>query len=305
MKYFIAGLALTLSCHASYAGSPALQHASTGTVERLEIYSPEMGQMMFVDAWLPDSYVKDGTKAFPVLYMHDGQNLYDASTTWNHQSWEMDSVTGMCIADGSIQAPIIVGIHSFSDTRVGDLMPQKVFESMDDQDALEAHKAYGKVRGDRYAAFIVNTLKPAIDALYCTESDRDNTFVMGSSMGGLMSFYLICEYPEVFGGAGCVSTHWPLFTDGTPAFGDSMLRYIDSNTPDPETHKLYFDHGTATIDSLYGPWQEKVDKALEAKGYHAPENMKSLVFPGEAHEENAWMRRVAIPLRFLLGNQER
>lgn len=298
MKNYLFSALILLMSQFALAESPALQHASVGKVERLEIYSPEMGQMMFVDTWLPESYIKDGSRSFPVIYMHDGQNLYDAFTTWNHQSWEMDSVTQKCVDEGTVQAPIIVGIHSFSDTRIGDLMPQKVFESMD---SASVYDSYGEVRGDRYGAFIVNTLKPAIDALYCTKPDRDNTFVMGSSMGGLMSFYLICEYPQIFGGAGCVSTHWPLFTDGNPRFGDSMLRYIGTNAPDPATHKLYFDHGTATIDALYGPWQEKVNKALEEKGYSESDNMKCIVIPGATHEERAWASRVDVPLRFLLA----
>ena len=83
---------------------------------------------------------------------------------------------------------------------------------------------------------------------YRTRPGRADTFVMGSSMGGLISLYAICEYPDVFGGAGCVSTHWP-------AVEGVIVPYLRDRLPDPTTHRLYFDYGTATIDTLYLPIQ--------------------------------------------------
>ena len=92
---------------------------------------------------------------------------------------------------------------------------------------------------DHYLRFIVEELKPYVDAHYRTLPDQHNTFIMGSSMGGLISLYAMCEYPHVFGGAGCVSTHFPI--------GRGIaLKYMQDNLPDPKTHKFYFDYGTRT-----------------------------------------------------------
>ena len=117
---------------------------------------------------------------------------------------------------------------------------------------------------------------------------------MGSSMGGLISLYAICEYPQVFGGAGCVSTHW--------LAGENMLvDYFGAALPDPIDHKLYFDYGTETLDADYEPYQLRMDERLAARGYERDQNWVTRKFPGAEHSEVAWRTRVRIPLEFLLG----
>lgn len=286
-----------------YASEPILQQADCGRIERLRIFSPQMNDTITVDAWLPELYDSAKEETYPVIYMHDGQNLYDASTTWNHQSWEMDSVMCSLIDKHQIEPAIIVGVHSSSATRVADLMPQKAIVGSPLEATLEEVKLKGMApRGDAYAAFIVETLKPTVDATYRTKPDMQNTSVMGSSMGGLMSIYALCEYPEVFGNALCLSTHWI----GTPAvaqeFEDAMYAYLDKNLPSPDDHRLYFDHGTATIDAYYGPAEERILKLVKSKGYsYGNGTLLNIVDDGAPHEERAWAARVAVPLRFLLG----
>lgn len=120
-------------------------------------------------------------------------------------------------------------------------------------------------------------------------------------MGGLISIYAICEYPEVFGGAACLSTHWPgSFTLKNNPFPGRMLKYLRKNLPDPATHKIYFDCGDQTLDSLYPGIQRRVDRIMTAKGFTAAQWMTKY-FPGEDHSENAWNRRLHIPLEFLFG----
>ncbi|MDE6681921.1 MAG: hypothetical protein K2J87_00675, partial [Muribaculaceae bacterium] len=206
-KYILlSSLSLMASGTATYASSP-LQKVDCGTVDRLEVVSPQLNDTIDVDVWLPDGF--DAGKRYPVLYMHDGQNLFDASTTWNHQSWEMDVTPCRMIEQGEIEPMIIVGIHSDPATRVSQLMPLQAVKDAALEDLMAEVKLEGKpVLGDKYAEFVVSTLKPLIDSSYPTLSDREHTSVMGSSMGGLMSLYLICQYPDVFGGAGCLSTHW-------------------------------------------------------------------------------------------------
>lgn len=283
---------------------PPIQQASSGSIDRQYVYSPQLGENWTIDVWLPDSYASDPNTRYPVIYMHDGQNLFDAETTWNHQAWEMDSVTGSLIANGLIQPPIIVGIHSHADTRKGDLMPQKaVADARITQAQLDSLMGGIPIRGDAYARFIVETLKPQIDSIYHTLPDAPNTTVMGSSMGGLISIYAMSEYPEVFGNAICMSTHWIGNPDHAATFANAMYHYLDKNLPRDGKHKLYLDHGTETLDSLYGPWEEMMIGLIKTCGYDTPETLQTYIDQGGAHTETSWAARVDRPLRFILGKK--
>lgn len=282
------------------AAMPPMQHADFGSIERLRLYSPEMQDTMIVDMWLPEGYNPLGEKRYPVIYMHDGQNLYDANTTWNRQAWEIDSVMGRLAQENSELQAIVVGIHSKDATRLGDLMPQKAVAGKPLEGLLKSMNATGiPIKGDAYAAFMTRTLKPAIDALYLTLPEKEHTAVMGSSMGGLMSIYAICEYPEVFGTALCLSTHWIGSPGVEKEFESGMTDYIISHLPSPSDHKLYFDHGTETLDAGYGDAEKRVLKAIGDHGY-GPERLKNLVAEGAAHDERSWASRVAVPIRFFL-----
>ncbi|MDE5791797.1 MAG: hypothetical protein K2H96_11300 [Muribaculaceae bacterium] len=297
----LSSLSLMVSGTATLASSP-LQKAECGTIERLEVVSPQLNDTIDVDVWLPADF--NAGKRYPVLYMHDGQNLFDASTTWNHQSWEMDVTPCRMIEQGEIEPMIIVGIHSDPEKRVSQLMPQQAVKDAGLEDLMAEVKLKGKpVLGDKYGDFVVNTLKPLIDTSYPTLSDREHTSVMGSSMGGLMSLYLICQYPEVFGGAGCLSTHWYGTLDAGNRFGDAMISYVESALPDPTTHRIYFDHGTSTIDFYYGPWETKALLKAQEKGYQYGKNLDSYIDYGAPHEESAWAARVTRPLSFLFGKK--
>jgi len=140
----------------------------------------------------------------------------------------------------------------------------------------------------------VEELKPFIDANFRTLPGQGHTFIMGSSMGGLLALYALEQYPELFAGAGCMSTHWPVG-------GDLLVDYLGEHLPDPTTHKLYFDYGTKTMDAEYEPYQQRMDTFLQAAGYQAEKNWITRKFGGAEHSEVAWRARVHIPLLFLLG----
>ena len=149
------------------------------------------------------------------------------------------------------------------------------------------------LRGDAYLRYLIGQLKPAIDRDFRTLPGRDDTFVMGSSMGGLISLYAIARYPHVFGGAAALSTHWPA-ADG------AMVDWFAAHLPDPRDHRLYLDHGTATLDAGYRPYEERMDAALRRGGYVEGRNWMSRVYPGAEHSETAWKARADVPLTFLL-----
>jgi predicted alpha/beta superfamily hydrolase len=112
-------------------------------------------------------------------------------------------------------------------------------------------------------------------------------------MGGLISLYAVCQYPQVFGGAGCVSTHWV-------AGENLMVDYFGAVLPNPIDHRLYFDYGTETADAAYEPFQLRMDQHLAARGYEREKNWITRKFDGAEHSERAWRARVHLPLEFLL-----
>ena len=157
-----------------------------------------------------------------------------------------------------------------------------------------------KISSDDYLSFVVTELKPFIDSTYSTHSEMDNTSIAGSSMGGLISMYAICEYPTIFGGAACLSTHWTgtFETEGNP-IPAQFMHYLNAQLPDPENHKIYFDYGTATLDATYEPFQLQADSILVSHGF-GEGSWKSMKFEGHDHSERSWRERMDIPLRFLL-----
>jgi predicted alpha/beta superfamily hydrolase len=158
-----------------------------------------------------------------------------------------------------------------------------------------------KPTSDRYLKFIVKELKPYIDRTYSVKTDRAHTFIAGSSMGGLISMYAICEYPAVFGGAACLSTHWVgTFTLENNPVPDAFITYLRKKLPDPKNHKIYFDCGDQTLDALYPEIQKQVDNVMKNKGF-TESNWVTKYFPGEDHSEQAWSKRLHIPLAFLLN----
>lgn len=261
-----------------------------------------------VDVWLPPAYHNDNK--YDVLYMQDGQMLFDSTTTWNHQAWDIDETIDRLLNEKKIRPCIVVAISNIGLERHSDYFPQKVFESLSaEQQAyvFNAGRPEGApvfnfpVNSDNYLKFIVEELKPFIDSAYSTLPSRKNTFIGGSSMGAMISLYAICEYPEIFGGAICMSTHWPgIFTLENNPVPDAMIAYLQNHLPDPSSHKLYFDYGTATLDQLYPGIQISVNAVMREKKYKK-KNWETLQFTGAEHTEAAWKERFGIPLQFMLS----
>ena len=280
---------------------------NAGTLKHFEQFKSSYVSARNVDVWLPDNY--QANIKYPVLYMHDGQMLFDSSINWNKQEWGIDETMQSLINLQVTRPCIVVGIWNAGMERHTDYLPKKAFESLTpyQQDTLLQVKAYGstnlftgKMQSDLYLRFIVHELKPFIDSSFSTLPDQPNTFMAGSSMGGLISMYAICEYPQVFGGAACLSTHWPgIFTLHNNPIPATMLQYFDTHLPDPLTHLFYFDYGTETLDTMYKSFQMQADKILKAQGYHAG-NWLTKEFPGEDHSEKAWRKRFQFPAGFLL-----
>ncbi len=281
---------------------------SSGTVRHIEHFPSRFTAGRTVDVWLPEGY--SAQEKYDVLYMQDGQMLFDSSGTWNHQEWKVDETAGRLMAEGKVRAFIVVAVYNRSTLRHTDYFPQKPFDMLTkaEQDSVMLAKRpegtpvfNAAVRSDEYLEFMVKELKPWVDSSFSTNPGPQGTFIAGSSMGGLISLYAVCEYPGVFGGAACLSTHWTgIFTTVDNPVPGALLKYLKKYLPDPATHKFYFDHGTEGLDAMYGPTQAKVDQLMTKKGYDA-DHWVTVLFPGEDHSERAWAGRLDHPLLFLFG----
>ncbi|MBQ7041863.1 MAG: hypothetical protein IJN66_04055 [Muribaculaceae bacterium] len=282
---------------------PSPLKVSSGDLWHMDLFSPEMNETIKVDIWTPERYTIN--KDYPVIYMHDGQNLFDATSTWNRQAWEIDSVAGILMRDSIIPPAIVVGIYSTDTTRLGDLMPEKPLQYLQN-DTIKNFidmMCRGNYRADEYLAFIVNTLKPVIDRNFSTDTALISTSIMGSSMGGLISIYGMCEYPQVFGSAACLSTHWTGALGGNEDFPRVMRGYLTEKLPQDTIHRLYMDNGDCPYDSVYTPYFLEMVALADSLGYK-DERLKSAIYKGHAHNEKSWSKRVEIPLTFLLNNEK-
>ncbi len=302
MKYLIA---LLISCCGLAQDLPQVV---SGRIERIENFPSKYVTPRTIDVWLPEGYSKE--KRYDVLYMHDGQMLFDPTKSWNKQAWDVDDVASALMAKGTVRPFIVVGVWNGGATRHPDYFPQKPFESLTPvaRDTVTAQlrkagrtEAAFQPQSDNYLKFLVTEVKPYIDRTYSVNPERAHTFIAGSSMGGLISMYALCEYPDVFGGAACLSTHWPgTFAAENNPMPDAFISYLSSHLPDTKTHRLYFDCGDQTLDAMYPPTQKKVDALLARKGYIEGKGL-SRFYPGADHSEKAWKARLDVPLVFLLG----
>ncbi|MBE2202121.1 MAG: alpha/beta hydrolase [Anaerolinea sp.] len=259
-----------------------------------------------VDVWLPPQYDAEENGRFPTLTMHDGQNLFTPEHAYGGVTWGVAEAVTRLSAAGEIAPVIIIGIWNAGDLRWPEYLPERPFTTPAGQQQLvhiraefaeQSGTAVPAPHSDNYLRFLVQELKPFIDQTYRTRPEREATFIMGSSMGGLISLYALCEYPDVFAGAGCLSTHWP-------AVKSAILPYLHDHLPAPGRHKLYFDYGTAGLDAAYEPHQLAVDALLQQRGYTSGQHWLTRQFPGADHNEAAWQARVYIPLTFLMGKGE-
>lgn len=236
--------------------------------------------------------------------------LFDPNTTWNKTSWNVDDVLTKLKKENKIRDIIVVGIWNGDKTRHADYLPQKPFETLTNiqkEFIYSAVRTNGnsvfndhKVNSNNYLKFLVHELKPFIDHYYSTHKDKKNTFIAGSSMGGLISLYAICEYPKIFGAAACMSTHWPgIFTMQNNPIPEAIFLYLKIHLPDPKKNRIYFDLGNQTLDSMYPPLQKKVDAIMKLKGF-TEKNWITKYFPGDNHSEKAWNKRLEWPMLFLI-----
>jgi predicted alpha/beta superfamily hydrolase len=246
-----------------------------GSIKQLEsIASPQLGNERGLLVYLPPSY-GDGDRRYPVMYMHDGQNLFDPATSFAGE-WAVDQTLEAGSDDG-LEA-IIVAIPNMGPERTNEYSP-----------FLDEKAGGGK--GELYLRFLTETVKPLIDADFRTLPDRAHTGIAGSSMGGLISLYAFFRYRHIFGFAGVMSA----------ALWFANRAVLDWVERQPFAGgRIYIDvgmrEGQGTLDNVM-----KLRDVLEAKGYRNLHDLLCVVDTAGDHSERAWGRRVHRKMRFLLG----
>ena len=262
-----------------------------------------------VDIWLPEGYSDDPDINYPVIYLHDGQMMFNKETSphssiwfrpldwwWGGIFWDVDASITELVSQKKIEPAILISIWTTYGKRAIELMPKKpVTETPTYMTEIGNWSFTPKmIISDHYLRFIVEELKPFVDRKYRTKSDRENTFIMGASMGGLISAYAISEYPDVFGGAACLSTDWTL---GKGA----EIAWYQKYWPKAGSHRVYFDFGTGYMDVNYEPYQNEMDKVMVSHGYTEGQDWITKKYEGAGHFPREWRARIHTPLIFLLG----
>src|SRR5438270_9821510 len=208
-RWFVALLLMFAPAPALAGDAMGPVHVSAGTIVDLGVLKSHYAYPRRVVVWLPPGYSAHGTK-YAVLYMHDGQNLFDKATAGYGMEWEIDEHLSRLIADKKVRPTIVVGIWN-TPKRLQEYVPSKAFATLPADYRGKVKALYGgDPLSDGYLKFIVRELRPMIDKRFNVKTDRADTAIMGSSMGSLISLYAIEEYPQVFGAAGMMSTQWPL-----------------------------------------------------------------------------------------------
>ncbi len=269
----------------TYDKSPG-EHTVVGSVRiASHLHSPQLGNHRDILVYLPPSY-HVSEKYYPVIYMHDGQNLFDEVTSFVGE-WRVDETLEE-IAQSEGYEAIIVGIPSIGEERMLEYSPYDT--------------RWGRSKAAQYLAFITETVKPLIDASFRTLPGRSTTGVAGSSMGGLISMYAFLRCPQVFGWVGAMSPSFWLVKQ-------RIVRDIEETAYIPG--RIYLDIGEQEISSRRSKDSaqqltstvEQVYEALVIKGYQPNSEIIYITDPEGVHHESAWARRFPQMIRFFLSPQ--
>lgn len=285
--------------------APALAREQTGRFLEYEHVAAAGLPEQRLTIWLPPGYDKSKQR-YPVLYMHDGHNLFDPAKSNFNKVWAADKAMLAAVKSGKVEPHIIIGVWAPGRDRYRQYLPQTIYQAASGtpRAAMDA-MIEGPVVSDAYLAWLAGPLKQWVDASFRTRPGRDDTAIMGSSMGGLMSCYAFLERAETYGRAGCVSSHWPAADPTRVGRANPELialwdGWFAARLGQPDGRRVWMDHGTATLDAFYAPYQQKIDARFAASGWQRGRDWESKVYQGAEHEENAWARRLPEVFGWLL-----
>lgn len=244
-------------------------YKSLNVVGPFNLYSPELEKNKEISVYLPSSY-HSSNKFYPVIYIHDGQNIFDPLTSSFGVSWALDVTMNKLIAENKMNEAIIVAIHTNNTDR---WIEYDYF-----------------LKGKNYSDFVVNGVIPYIENNFKVLKNRNARYLMGSSMGALISLMMLIDRPDIFSkGAGL---SFPAFINNRAIF-----KFLEAKVTLP-SFEFYMDHGDYGIDAKYALTATELYQALSSRGIAA----KYLTFPYADHTEADWARRAYIPLEYLLNH---
>lgn len=262
----------------------------SGVLGRLEYWkdvtSKYLSTPRHVEIWLPPDYDAASTNRYPVLYMHDGQNLFDPRIANTGVDWGVDEAVVRGIKAGKLPPMIVVGVWCTSQ-RLREYSPGQL--------------------GTNYARFLIEELMPKVNQQFRTRTGPQHTAVMGSSMGGLISFWLCWRHPEVFGRGACLSSAlmWHDRLLSSEAKDEPwLMKEIAASAEFPRGPRLYFDYGTREGYGAFEPLHEKLRAWLNAQDWKDGSDFVIRKIEGAEHNEAAWRKRLDEPLEFLFGGHQ-
>lgn len=282
-----------------------LPQVEIGTLERWADLPSRHITPRPVDVWVPPG-LQPG-QPYRVLFMHDGQMLFDARTTWNRQAWNAHRAVHALMQSDSWLPTVVLGIWNREGRRYAEYFPEKAL-ALAPAAARESYtrvEAQGQPEADAYLRFIVEELLPRVEARWGPRTANTGVMVAGASMGGLISLYALCEYPQVFSGAACLSTHWVSVASSRSEFDKrnqdlslAFLAYLKQQLPRAGRHRIWADRGDDALDSLYEPGLRQFEALLRERGY-GEQDGTARVFEGTGHNEDDWSRRFGQALAFI------
>src|SRR3954466_5077224 len=233
--------------------------------------------------YVPPGYDTNAHKRYPVLYMHDGQNLFDSSTAFGGNEWRLDDTAEELIERGAIEPLIIVGIYNTGEQRIHEYTPT-------------ADPKLGGGKADLYGRMLVEEVKPFIESNYRTLNGAENTGLGGSSLGGLVTLHLGLKYPQIFGKLAILSPS--VWWDNKV-----ILREIE-RIPQKPNLKIWLDMGTEEGGMALED-TEMLRDAMRAKGWAVGKDLAYSEIEGATHSEASWAERVGPFLQFLFPARSR
>ncbi|HEY0744392.1 MAG TPA: alpha/beta hydrolase-fold protein [Chryseosolibacter sp.] len=271
-------LSFVFSAAAQDADKRAI-HTTTGDIRTIDNFkSSYLQNDRTITVYLPPGYAASTDQRYPVIYMHDNQNLFDGARAYVAGSeWKADETAQELMSKGVIGPAIIVGIDHANEQRVTELTPTKTKR--------------GGGQASNYAAMLIKEIKPMIDSIYRTKVDRKNTMVCGSSLGGIMSLYLGLNHPETFGAIGVMSPS--LWWDN-----GYFLKAIEASNI-PADVRFWVDCGSEEGSKMVND-VKKLKALFEKKGLSEGEHFRCTIYEGAEHNEESWSRRFGDVLDFFL-----
>jgi predicted alpha/beta superfamily hydrolase len=259
-------------------------HTLTGEFRYHENFASQfLSHARTIIVYLPPGYGREHERRYPVLYMHDGQNIFDSATAFMGQEWQVDETAQRLIQQSKIEPLIIVGVYNTGEQRIHEYTPTR-----------DERKKAGGLAG-QYGRFLVEELKPFIDRRYRTQREPWQTGLGGSSLGGLVTLYLGLHYPQVFGKL--------LVLSPSVWWDHGMILHQVEALPEPPVRRnwplrIWLDMGTREGHLTLAQVRMLRD-LLIARGWRLGDDLHYLEARGARHTESAWAKRMTPALKYL------